>query len=306
MTILGIDISHYQGNPNFAAVKAAGVGLVFIKATESTNYTDPTFAANRDAARAQGLSVGFYHFARATNADAEAQYFCNAVGSLRPGDLVALDWEVSAGDPVGWAHAWLRSVEARLGVKPLIYLNQSTVGSFDWTPVVNDNYGLWLAKYDNSQAAPTVPHWPFVAIKQYSDAGHINGVAGTVDLDVFEGSAEALAKYGYQGVAPAPAPAPTPPPPPPAPAPAPGLQGQNLPTLAFGQTSNAVRDLQRFCNAYNWVPALPLISLTGYYGPLTAHVLHLAGQQLGVHGDTDGKNFGPHFKDAFWRIGFRG
>lgn len=303
MTILGIDISHYQGNPDFGAVRAAGVGFVILKATENTNYTDPSLHTNLSNARANGLSVGFYHFARGTNADAEAQFFCNAVGALQPGDLVALDWEIQAGDPVGWSLAWLRAVEARLGVKPLIYMNQSTVAGFDWSPVVNENYGLWLAKYDNSQAAPSVAHWPFVAIKQYSDAGRINGVAGTVDLDVFEGSAEALAKYGFQGVAPTPAPAPTPPPPP---APAPGLQGQSLPTLAHGQTSQTIRDLQAFCNRYNFVPALPLIQTTGYYGDLTAHVLHLAGQQFGVQGDADGRNFGPHFKDAFWRHGFRG
>jgi hypothetical protein len=76
--------------------------------------------------------------------------------------------------------------------------------------------------------------------------------------------------------------------------------------MSFGETSNHVVDLQKFLNAYNWRPALPLLPCTGYFGPSTAAVLHHAGLQLGVQGDADGHNFGPHFKAAFWRIGFRG
>jgi GH25 family lysozyme M1 (1,4-beta-N-acetylmuramidase) len=417
MTILGIDISHYQGAPNFAAVKSAGIGFVFMKGTQGSSYVDPEFYTNRTNAHAAGLAVGIYHFASNTNASVEANYFCSVVGSLNHGDLVALDWEVAGSDPVGWSLLWLRTVESRLGVKPLLYLNQSTVAAHDWTPVVRENFGLWLADYDfNSGSVPNVAHWPLIAIKQYSDRGAVSGIAGAVDLDVFEGDATALEKYGYGGVAPAPVPTPTPhpapppaptPPPPPAPHPAPhpaaeafplphneyfGLitgpaishgganpaertwvkqiqtalqrdgfapnapgwadgiyqqptadavaafqrarmpgttkfgqvwfddwavliqgahpapvgDGSSLPTMALGETSNHVVALQKFLNAYNWRPSLPLLPCTGYYGPETAAVLHHAGLQLHVQGDTDGHNFGPHFKAAFWKIGFRG
>jgi GH25 family lysozyme M1 (1,4-beta-N-acetylmuramidase) len=304
MSILAIDIANYQGTPDFAAVHGANIGLVFIKATEGTNYVNPTFAANRAHAHANGVSTGFYHFARSADPIAEADYFCNTVGTLTRGEMVALDWEVTSTDPVTWSLRWLQHVESRLGVKPLIYMNQSTVSGFNWGPVVANNNGLWLAKYDfDANSVPTVAHWPFVAIKQYSDKGSVSGVAGGVDLDVFEGDAATLAKYGFAGVAPVPAP----PHPAPAPQPAPGPNdGSSLPTMSFGETSNHVVDLQKFLNAYNWRPALPLLPCTGYFGPSTAAVLHHAGLQLGVQGDADGHNFGPHFKAAFWRIGFRG
>lgn len=103
----------------------------------------------------------------------------------------------------------------------------------------------------------------------------------------------ALIQGRYPTPAPAPAPAPTPAP------------AENLPSMAYGEQSYNVKALQSFLNRYNWVPALPLIKTTGYYGDLTASVLHRAGQQLGVQGDSDGRNFGPHFQAAFWRIGFR-
>lgn len=88
----------------------------------------------------------------------------------------------------------------------------------------------------------------------------------------------------------------------PKPAPAPAV---DLPTMAYGEHSENVRKLQAFLNRYNWRPVLPLLPTTGYYGPSTAAVLHRAGQQLHVQGDSDGKNFGPHFQAAFAKIGFR-
>jgi hypothetical protein len=66
-----------------------------------------------------------------------------------------------------------------------------------------------------------------------------------------------------------------------------------------------VAQLQRFLNAYNWVPALPLLPVTGNYLDQTAAVIHAAGVQMGVAGDTDGRNVGPGFKRAFWARGAR-
>jgi hypothetical protein len=66
-----------------------------------------------------------------------------------------------------------------------------------------------------------------------------------------------------------------------------------------------VAALQRFLNAYNWQPALPLLPVTGNYLDQTAAVIHRAGQQMGVRGDTDGRNIGPSFKAALWARGAR-
>lgn len=77
-------------------------------------------------------------------------------------------------------------------------------------------------------------------------------------------------------------------------------------SLAFGMMGDPdVADLQRFLNAYNWVPALPLLPVTGNYLDQTAAVIHRAGAQMGVQGDTDGRNVGPGFKRAFWARGAR-
>jgi GH25 family lysozyme M1 (1,4-beta-N-acetylmuramidase) len=199
-TLLSIDVSNHQGNVDFAAVRAAGDALVFIKATEGVGYVDPQFLPYRRQARAAGLTRGFYHFARAGDPIAEADAFCAAVSPLDAGDLVALDWETAAPNPPAWCRTWLQRVAHQLGVVPGVYLNQSTRDAYDWSALVADNDWLWVADYDNSPTVLAGPgKWPVVAIKQWTSTGSVPGINGPVDQDTFEGDATALAAYGYQG-----------------------------------------------------------------------------------------------------------
>lgn len=196
--ILGCDISHWQGSPDFAAIRASGREFVVLKATEGVGTVDARFAANRASAHAAGLVVGLYHVARAGDPAAEAAWFARTAGRLADGEFACLDWEVP-GEPVAWCAAWLADVEARLGVKPLVYLNQSLRDGHDWSPVVAGDHGLWLARYDGVPDPVSPGRWPVLAMKQYSDTGSLPGVAGDVDLDVFYGDADQLRAYGYHG-----------------------------------------------------------------------------------------------------------
>jgi GH25 family lysozyme M1 (1,4-beta-N-acetylmuramidase) len=195
MTItLGVDVSHYQGNPNFAQVKASGNLFVCQKATESTNYVDPTYATNRRNAHGAGLVFGSYHFSRYGNVNAEADWFTSHAQVIN-GEFVMLDWEISAPDPVGWSLAWLKRVEANLGVKPFIYLNSAAMNGYNWGPVADSGYPLWLAKYDFVTTSPTTKWWPLAAMKQFSDRDSVPGIAGLCDHDVFYGSLDQLIAY---------------------------------------------------------------------------------------------------------------
>jgi GH25 family lysozyme M1 (1,4-beta-N-acetylmuramidase) len=201
--IPGVDVSHHQGAIDWPAVAASGWAFAVIKATEGTGYVDPALAANRAGARAAGLVVGLYHFARAGDPVAEANYFASTVGALSAGEFIALDWEVQAANPVAWCKAWLDRATACLGPRPLIYLNQSTMASYDWAPVAADS-GLWEAKYDGSPSAPVTAHWAFAAMKQYGSTGSVPGIGGPCDVDEFYGTAAQLRAYGAAGIAPTP------------------------------------------------------------------------------------------------------
>lgn len=61
-SVLGVDISHYQGNVDFEKMKQHDIKFVFIKATEGTNYKDEMFDTNMYNADKSKLIVGAYHF----------------------------------------------------------------------------------------------------------------------------------------------------------------------------------------------------------------------------------------------------
>ena len=54
----GVDISHWQATFNAAQYKASGEDFIILKASESTNYRDPTFNGRWDAAHAANLARG--------------------------------------------------------------------------------------------------------------------------------------------------------------------------------------------------------------------------------------------------------
>ena len=187
----GVDVSHYQGNVDWNAVKAAGVSFAFAKATESTTYVDSEFKTNWQAMKAAGLLRGAYHFFQAaSDAAAQAQNFIKTVGTLEAIDLPpVLDIE-SAGSAtnsqlIAGVQTWLNTVEQGLGRRPMIY----TYASF-WNAHLNNqfgNYPLWIAHYN--VASPTIPTgWTGWNFWQYSQTGKVQGVSGSVDTDWYDGT----------------------------------------------------------------------------------------------------------------------
>lgn len=212
----GVDVASYQGNPDWSAVAGSGIAFAFTKVSEDDDYTNPTFARNWSEIRAAGLARGAYHFARpdsATDAVAEADYFLSrlaSVGGLADGDLLALDLEAGSGDLGQWALDWLQHIEQRVGFKPLVYTGAWFSGPHNLAayPALAD-YGLWLASYQGAMPTPPAP-WELVAFWQYSDKGAVPGIAGNVDLNMFNGPADRIRLYGKTAGAP-----PVEPPPPP-------------------------------------------------------------------------------------------
>jgi lysozyme len=180
----GIDVSHYQGEVDWAAVAEGGVRFAFIKATDGVDDTDPRLAQNWAGAKAAGILRGGYHFFR-PNLDAQRQaaHFLSVVAmddmTLPP----ALDVEITEGlDRAaleGAIRTWLGAVQSALGCKPVVYTDPSF-----WTNSVAadfSEYPLWLACYAEKPEVP-VP-WQTWTFWQHSDAGTLKGIAGQVDLD---------------------------------------------------------------------------------------------------------------------------
>lgn len=75
----GIDVSDWQGYIDYSSVKASGIDIVYIKASQGSNIKDTYFDINYENAKANGLKVGFYHFLTATNTRrgrTRSNFFC--------------------------------------------------------------------------------------------------------------------------------------------------------------------------------------------------------------------------------------
>lgn len=78
----GIDVSSWQGNIDFNAVKDDGVDFVIIKAGRGIGRIDENFYTNYTNAKKAGLDVGAYWYSYATDTDfcrQEAESFVDAV-----------------------------------------------------------------------------------------------------------------------------------------------------------------------------------------------------------------------------------
>jgi GH25 family lysozyme M1 (1,4-beta-N-acetylmuramidase) len=196
--LLGIDVSHHQPSINWGQVAASGVSFAFMKATEGVGYTDPNFQQNLTGASAAGLVVGAYTYAHPeTDPTQQADYFADAMGVLPRGSLPpVLDLEATGGLSVAqlvtWTQTFLDRLEYRTGIVPMIY----TGPNFWQTRLGNSTafarYPLWEAHYTSLPAPYQIGGWSTYDVWQYTSSGTVGGIAGSVDLDRFNGSIDDL------------------------------------------------------------------------------------------------------------------
>lgn len=251
----GVDISSYQGDVDFVALKASGRDFVIIKASEGNLLVDDKFNESWPKAKEAGLVRGAYHFLRPDLGNApedEAKAFVQTVqnAGLETGDILFVDVERvtqnhgNGPDPTGEiVYRFTDEVQAITGQKCPIYSNLDGLQSFGINYDRNRDVGLWLAEPSASELPPPPAGWPVVAFWQHgtAQAGEVPGVASSCDLDTFNGDMAALAAYGRQdgGGQPNPAPEPAPgPAPAPEPSPAPTdvytvQPGDSLSTIAL-------------------------------------------------------------------------
>lgn len=299
--IQGIDISVHQGYVNWDVIQR-DCKFVIMRAGYGGGGKDGQFARNWAEARNRGIPRQAYFFAYPGRGSgkAQAEEFYRIVGKLREGESVSLDMEdepaygrVLVPSDVQWAVEFLERAKQLFGVKPLIYMNSNVLGRYDWNPVQDKDYGLWVANYGANNGKPnTRPGsgvWPFWAIWQYTSWGNKGGIH-PVDVNIFSGDVNAFLKYGLQGSSPAPTPSPQPKPKPkPQPtSPAPNIQttytvrkGDTLSGIAakFGTTWQRLAAINKLKNPDLIYPGQVLrVSGTNTQNPSREYIV--------VRGDT--------------------
>lgn len=139
------DVSSFQGHPNWAAAKAAGIAGAIVKAGEFVE--DPDFAFNWNALRSLGLWHAPYDFVR----------FCNAAPFIAWLNSVGYAQDPTAGPPVldmevasaaGCAPTMTAQLEAAFHRTPVIYTAPGT-----WPGGSHAGDPLWIATYGSSFSA---------------------------------------------------------------------------------------------------------------------------------------------------------
>lgn len=200
-----IDISHWQGYPDFDKVKAAGVIACIMKATEGTGYVDPNRATNYVAATRAGIQCCTYHWlSPGVSATDQIAFYLKTIEPV-PGERVVIDYEEQGCTLDDLKEAVQALLDDDRDLQITIYsghLLKEQLGS-KHDSFLADNTDLWLAQYTTgtpSWPTNTYPQW---ALWQYSESGQVDGIDGSaVDLDRFNGSDQDLLKWISPNIAP--------------------------------------------------------------------------------------------------------
>lgn len=183
-----LDVSRWQGRIDWDAVQRSGVidGVILraLGSQKGKPYLDPTFEQNYTACTVRGIPVGCYYYTCAITpqqADAELTALRAALRGKTFQLPVAIDVEdarLRALSPARLAALIARSA-AQLEAWNL-YAMVYTYTSFADTALAMDAlsaYDLWIADYRGKR--PARPH----GMWQYTSAGQLSGIQGTVDLN---------------------------------------------------------------------------------------------------------------------------
>ena len=190
-TKIGLDLSKYQGDVDFKAIKDEGVSFVIIRVgtiDAKRNYVkDPKFDEYIKGALKEDIDVGIYFYSYAMDEDEairDAKWVIKQIKDYNITMPVAFDWE-DFGDYNSYKLSFYK-----LNKIANAYLNE--LKSANYTPILygskfylenvwmNEEFDTWLAHYtDETNYTKDYIMW------QLCDNGKINGIKNYVDIDIY-------------------------------------------------------------------------------------------------------------------------
>lgn len=187
----GIDVSTWQGNVDFNAVKADGCSFVVIRLGYyySKPVLDDYFRQNLENAKAAGLDVGVYLYTADNTEEGvreHARWIAEELGDTKLELPVAFDWEeftnfqqygMSIHD-LNQLYLAFADELSKHGLKCMLYSSKNFLNNF-WYESTKAAHPVWLAHFvDETDYAGKYAIW------QASCYGKINGITGDVDMNI--------------------------------------------------------------------------------------------------------------------------
>lgn len=187
-SVLGMDISKYQGEVDFKKVKADGIRFVILRAVSSDNngiYIDPYFERNYREALANDIAVGAYIFTYAKTEEEQNEEVAKLLEALdgktfKYPIFVDVEWNgFTSIDRTALTNLVRRFMDIidQKGYIPGWYSYTNFINSYlDASKLAA--YPLWVADYRSAVGfAGNYDIW------QYTSTGTVDGVNGDVDLN---------------------------------------------------------------------------------------------------------------------------
>ena len=192
-----IDVSAFQGDINWNAVKNDGVNYAFIRLgyrgyTEGKLHVDSKFHQNMRGAANAGVQVGVYFYSQAVSraeAIEEAEFVLDHLGDYQLSLPIVFDIEgaqttayrtyrMGVQTATNIVKAFCDTIRSA-GYDSMYYsYSKFLIENLDMAQL--EGYPLWMAQYYQ------VPFFPYdFKIWQYSPKGRVAGIPNSVDLNLF-------------------------------------------------------------------------------------------------------------------------
>lgn len=183
----GIDVSHYQGDINWKAVKEYGIDFAFIKCLQGKSRVDECFHTNMRNAIENDIPVGVYVYSKAKTIDdavAEAKRVIKECSQYKLTYPVVFDFESKHFEDMSLAmrgkiiDAFCRTILSDGKYIPMLYSSRYWLMHMIPAEVVK-KYDIWLAEYTTGKPKYTGDY----KIWQYG-VGKVAGIIGDVDMNI--------------------------------------------------------------------------------------------------------------------------
>lgn len=191
MSYKGLDVSEFQGEPNWERVKAAGYQFAMLRAGYGSGTVDRQFRRNAEECRKFNIPFGVYWFCYALSpqdAIEEADACIRTISGYQLDYPVCYDIEQASADYISGqgvsftpalAKQLVQSFCNRIEEKKyyaMFYTNRNFLDTYIGTELPK-RYAYWYARYADSFDGTDCGIW------QYSNTGNVPGISGNVDLD---------------------------------------------------------------------------------------------------------------------------